>query len=221
MIILLVVLITFIGIFPIKEIILNPSIIGYSIWGYTVTEVYVSGIEIPHNCTVELIKDWNLISVPCLDDNTSITNVLDPISGEYYSVYTYVVSNSTDQWKAYNPSLPTWVVQDLNNIDEKQGYWINMKDNQTFNMTGVLIAPNIISLVEGWNLIGYPTNASKDVIQAFISIHGSYTFVWMYNATDSTYYYYNATENNGTFRDIAPNFGYWVNMDEDDDLFTI
>jgi len=221
LIIALVVLIALIGVFPIKEIILNPSIIGYSIFGYTITEVYVSGMEAPLTCTVELLEDWNLISIPCLDDNMSLNNVLALVSGEYYSIHTYIASNSTDKWKAYNPSLPSWVVQDLTEISEKQGYWINMKNDQTFNMEGVLLAPNIISLVEGWNLIGYPTNSSKDVVQAFISIYGSYTFVWMYNATEDRYYYYNATDNNGTFRDIAPYFGYWVKMDEDDELFTI
>ena len=216
LIIILIVFIALIGILPIKEMIINPSIVGH-----TIARVFVKGLETSYNCSAVFMDEWNLISIPCLADNTSTKSVLSSIEGNYSSIHTYDVNDYSDHWKAYNPDLPSWVVNDLVYINEKNGYWINMKNQSNFHLNGTLIQPNEVPLVKGWNLIGYPTNDSKEITNALNPISGSYTIIWLYNASDSKYYYYNVSESNGTLHEMRPYYGYWINMSKADNLFVI
>ncbi len=221
---LIIALIFLIAIFifiPVRKIILDPSIIGYSIFDTTITRAYVSGQKIEHECQIILEDEWNLISIPCLADNTSIENVLSNISGKYYSVHAYYPNDRTDPWKAYNPYLPDWVIQDLKEINEQKGYWINMKNSSLFELSGYLIKPDRIQLAQGWNLIGYPTNVTKNISDALTTIDGSYTILWFYNASEMRYYYYNASSEDGTFLLMHPHYGYWIMMSKEDTLFII
>ena len=215
-IITLIFLICLIVILPIKDIIINPSIVGH-----TIARVFVRGLETNYNCSAFFMDGWNLISIPCLADNTSTESVLYSIEGNYSSIHTYDVNDYSDHWKVYNPDLPSWVVNDLVQINEKQGYWINMKNQSSFYLNGTLIQPDDILLVRGWNLIGYPANDSKEITSALSTISGSYTLIWLYNATDNKYYYYNASAGNGTLQEMIPYYGYWINMSKNDDLFVI
>ena len=216
LIITLVVLIVLVGILPIKEIIMNPSIVGH-----TIARVFVRGLETNHSCSAVFMEGWNLISIPCLATNTSPEFVLSSISGNYTSIHYYDLNNNTDHWKVYNPGLPSWVVNDLVYINEKDGYWINMKNQSNFHLDGTLIQPNDVPLVKGWNLMGYPTDNSKEITNALNPISGSYTIIWLYNASDSKYYYYNVSESNGTLYEMRPYYGYWINMSKNDSLFVI
>jgi hypothetical protein len=220
LIMLLFIILAFVGIVPIKEIIENPSIIGFAVRDWTITSVFVTGLEYPNNCTVVLLEGWNLFSIPCITDNTSLDYMLSNISGNYNSIHAYETSDAEDPWKAYNPDLPSWVEQDLTTIDEKKGYWINMKDTGIINISGTLIIPHYVPLEEGWNLIGYAANSSKSITQGLISLDGSYNKVWMYNASDNKYYYFNV-DGNSTFNTISPNYGYWINITRDDNLVII
>ncbi|MDD5086773.1 MAG: hypothetical protein PHV16_03380, partial [Candidatus Nanoarchaeia archaeon] len=199
LIIALLVLTALTAVMPIKEIITDPSIIGRSI---TFTKVFVTGLEINHSCSAFFYEGWNLISNPCATENKSIKFVLSSIEEDYWSVHGYNSYDENDPWKAYNPHLPSWVVNDLNEISEMQGYWINMKNQSNFHINGTLVQPNMIQLPEGWNLIGYPSNESKNITDALDTIEGSYDFVWMYNATDDVYYYFNSSSGNGTISEI-------------------
>lgn len=204
MLILLIGLLTFL---PIKEILTKPLITGFA-----VSKVYVSGEEINYSCANILNADWNLFSMPCKSNDTAVEVVLSSISGLYDSIHRYDSNDNADHWKSYNPNLPSWIVNDLTNMDVKNGYWINMINQSNFYLNGTIETPNTISLVSGWNLMGFPTNVSRNITGALSSISGSYTVLWLYNATDSTYYHFNATTQNGTFTDMIPYYGYWINM---------
>ncbi len=212
----LIVLIGLTVVLPIKEIMTEPSIIGY-----TIAKVFVKGMEINYNCSVVFMEGWNLVSIPCLADNTSTEFVLSSIEGNYSSIHTYNINDYSDHWKAYNPNLPSWVINDLVQINEKKGYWINMKNQSSFYLNGTLMQPNMIPLAIGWNLIGYPTNNSKEITSALNPISGSYEIIWLYNATNGNYYYYNASSGNGTLNEMKIYYGYWIKMLKADDLFVI
>lgn len=216
LIIVLIVLIALMGVLPIKDIIMEPSIIGH-----TIARVFVKGLETDYNCTAVFMDGWNLISIPCLADNTSTKSVLSSIEGNYSSIHTYDVNDYSDHWKAYNPDLPSWVINDLVYINEKKGYWINMKNQSSFYLECTLIQPDEVPLVKGWNLMGYPANNSKEITSALSPIQGSYAIIWLYNASDSKYYYYNVSESNGTLHEVRPYYGYWINMSKADNLFVI
>jgi len=214
LIIILIILIVLIGELLIKEIIMEPSIIGQ-----TIARVFVRGLETNHSCSAVFIEGWNLVSIPCVVANTSPEFVLSSVSGNYTSIHYYDPNNSTDHWKIYNPNLPSWVVHDLKDLNEKHGYWINMKNQSSFHLEGLLIQPNIIPLVKGWNLIGYPADKPREITSALSAISGSYTIIWLYNATENKYYYYNASASDGTLKEMKPYYGYWINMSNNNSLF--
>ena len=171
-------------------------------------------------CNLTLAEDWNLISTPCIPDLDSPGYVFGNINGSFYSIHTYLV-DSTDHWKAYNPTLPGWVVQDLTLIERERGYWINMKNATNFTLPGKLQTPNLIYLKSGWNLIGYPTLTSKPINESLQDIYPNYQWVYAYNASDinDTWKEYTWNTSLSSDQDLnytVPYLGYWILMTQDD-----
>jgi hypothetical protein len=196
-----------------QEIIKKAGIIGA-----VVTRVFITGLETNYTCNINLSTGLNLISVSCKLDNNSIDSVLNQISGKYSSIYTYDINEEIDHWKVYNPTLPKWVINDLNTINDERGYWIRMNEDSNLILEGIVEKPKLMNLYIGWNLIGYPSNESKNITQALSSISGSYSIVYAYNASSGNYIVYNPNLDNNTLTDIEPNRGYWVNMTTNDIL---
>jgi hypothetical protein len=84
---------------------------------------------------ISMYSGWNLISIVCAQNDTSLTTVLSPIGGNYSSVEAYYASDNADPWKKYDPSVPPFI-NDLNNIAPEYGYWFNMSANDTWEVYG-------------------------------------------------------------------------------------
>ncbi|MEA2036975.1 MAG: hypothetical protein U9O94_05670 [Nanoarchaeota archaeon] len=194
----------------------EPSILGAVV---SVSKVYVTGVDTNESCDFNLTEGWNLIGIVCTPNNTSIGSMLSPINGSYASIHRYDTQEDVDKWKSYNPSMPSWVVQDISSISNEKGYWINIDNDTTLNVNGTIALPHKISLVQGWNLIGYPSNVSASPANAFSSIGGSYSIAWTYNTTEDVYLYYDANLGSGTLNEIVAEKGYWINMTASDDLW--
>jgi hypothetical protein len=213
LIIILVVVALVLWILPIKEIIQEPQIIGL-----TLAKLRVQPLVYEYTCSVNLTEGWNLVSVPCEASNMTREYVLSNLSNNYTSIHAYYADDVNDSWKSHNPSLPSWVVQDLTNISVEKGYWIKITTNRNFSVPGNISIPRVILLKKGWNLIGYPHYRSKDVEEALTSISGAYTLVYSYNKTDindswKRYNPYNLSGND--LENITPYFGYWINTTTD------
>ncbi len=211
LIIILIAIIILLFIIPLEKMVGKPSILGA-----VVSKVFVRSLASNQTCSIDLAEGWNLVSTSCVPQNTSVDFVLASISGNYSSIHTYNASVELDYWKAYDPSMPSWVVQDLDSISEKKGYWIKVTGQDILVVNGTVSVPTSVSLENGWNLVGYPASTAKTPADAFSSISGSYSIVWAYNTSESTYYYYNPSLGSGTLGQISPNRGYWINMTEDD-----
>jgi len=214
---LLLVLILLVLFVPFEKIMNLPSILGAVV---SIAKVFVTGLETSQQCDIELIEGWNLVGIVCEPEDTNVSSVLSAITDNYTSIHSYSASEYPDKWKSYNPSMPAWVVQDISTINVKSGYWIRMSNNDTLIVDGSITTPNFISLVEGWNLISYPANSSDSPENAFATLDGSYSIVWMYNASSSSYLYYNPDLGSGTFSEVDTIHGYWINMTRGDTLWT-
>ncbi|MFH0874696.1 MAG: hypothetical protein V1859_02075 [archaeon] len=165
-------------------------------------------------CEADFVSGWNLISIPCVPTPTNISEVLLNILPDIISVHEYY-GIGADPWKAYNPSLPGWVVQDLTKLDRKKGYWMNMAANTHYYYNSSTATPNILSLANGWNLVGYPLISLKNISDAMLPINGSYDIIVLYNATDSADYWkeYTWNESRPSGQDLynmTPYYGYWI-----------
>ena len=169
--------------------------------------------------TLNLYTGWNLISLPLMPEDTSITSLLSPISGNYSIVWEYNASDTSDHWKKYDPGVP--FENDLINMEPGKGYWILMTSDNTLSISGTVPESTDIILKTGWNLIGYNFLDSQPIAEALSSINGNYSIVLAYNASDTADHWkkYDPSvpfENDLTI--VEPGKGYWIMMTSDDIL---
>ncbi len=201
--------------FILPPIFVNPSILGRVIEMDT-TAVIINVTSAQCNTTFE--QGWNLISIPCVPKPAPMSEVFYSVNSDYISLHTYS-GTGQDPWKAYNPSLPSWVIQDLSNIDRKAGYWINMNQSAHFVLFNDTATPNIMNLNPGWNLVGYPTLTARNISEALTDLYPNYHIVYIYNATDTDWkeYAWNSSiSNNPDLNASHPYYGYWIYMDTED-----
>jgi hypothetical protein len=178
------------------------------ITGDVVSTVNVSPMR-ERACNFTLESGLNLVSFFCISFETSRSYVLQNISN-LYAIYEYE-ENAIDKWRVYNPSLPAWVIQDLNTMSRTEGYWIAMNSTSNAYVSGALRTPTSIRLVPGWNLAGYPTNRSKPTNISFTTINGSFTEVRGFDQITKTFLSYIPPDQGGLTQ-LDPYEGYWINM---------
>lgn len=178
------------------------------ITGQVVTTVNVTQPPVV-NCSFTLYSGLNLVSFFCIPTQTPVSQVVGGISSNLEAVFEYQEEGS-DAWKIYNPSLPSFVIQDLQYISRTRGYWINMRVTTNLSIEGGLRIPNSINLVTGWNLVGYPTNKTKLVNESFASIEGNFTEVRAYNPFTGSFISY-VPGVGGALNQTEPYKGYWIN----------
>jgi hypothetical protein len=163
--------------------------------------------------TVALTTGWNLISLRLAPMSTLITQTLSSITGSYNLVYAYNAWDTADPWKTYNIARPA-ALNDMKVITEGMGVWLNATAPVTLTITGTLPVSPAINLAAGWNLVGYPIQATRPVTAALMSITGTYDLVYAYNAFDTgdpwkTYNIARPAALND-LKTMGPGWGYWI-----------
>jgi hypothetical protein len=191
----------------------RPEITGNAIVG---SRLLVMGGAVGHACNFTMEPGWNLVSIVCALQNTTVPYVLQSIQGGYQSVHGYDLNDSNDPWKSYNPGLPSWVEQDLTNITADKGYWININGTANYYAEGIVQLTGRVPLEPGWNLAGYPIRFAKDGDTAFGNLLDNMTSAHAYNATDySDHWKVYVPGFNSSFNDLTiaqPTWGYWINV---------
>jgi parallel beta-helix repeat protein len=109
--------------------------------------------------SIRLKQGCNLISIPLIQPEESIDEVLSSISDEYYAVQRYDSGDVEDPWKHYHTSKPSHL-NDLDNIDHTMAFFVytNSPEDTVFQIKGDQITESQkILLQPGWNLVGYPS----------------------------------------------------------------
>ncbi|GAI27546.1 unnamed protein product, partial [marine sediment metagenome] len=145
---------------------------------------------------VDLSEGWNLISLPLIPDDSSIDNMLVGTSDSVDKIWMYkaeyadddidnngdgVIDESTEPWLSYAPGAP----EDLTDMVDGDGYWIDMIEAETLVVRGVEFvagpsAPPTYHVVEGWNLIGFKSVTTAPADDYLRSIFEDYAqlFSW-------------------------------------------
>jgi hypothetical protein len=177
------------------------------ITGNVVSRVNVSPMrEVP--CNFTLYEGANLVSFFCITFEAARNDITTNITS-LYGIFEYQ-KGSADKWKSYNPSLPSWVVQDLNVMSRTRGYWVIVNSTGQIIVPGGVRIPTNIPVTAGWNLVGYPTNETKTVNQSFLSIAGNFTEAREFDPISKTYQNF-IPPNTGGLTHTKPNYGYWLN----------
>jgi parallel beta-helix repeat protein len=140
---------------------------------------------------------WNLISIPLVQDDTSVEVVLGSIAGQWNVIKYY--DGITKTWKTYRIG---------SGIDHTMGFWLHALQNTTLTVYGQMPESTGIMLHAGWNLVGYPSmNANTTIADALFGT--GYTAVEGYCPTSP----YIMTLDNSYI--MQPGEGYWVYVPAD------
>jgi hypothetical protein len=151
--------------------------------------------------TILLNKGWNLISLPLEPKSSSPADVLSSISGNYTAVYAF--SNGT-----YQAYIPGATDNKLTAITAGNGYWIYMNQAGSLTIEGSA-AGKSISLVNGWNLVGYNSTSDSSITAALASIEGKYVAVYAFDNASNTYKAY-IPNSASELSSLKAGVGYWI-----------
>jgi len=159
--------------------------------------------------------DWAFVSFP-IDISGDIQDILnDAAEGDGQTIWDvakwYDPTTPADPWKTYRFGVST---NDLTFINNQMGVWIHLTANNGDQMltTGVVGdysgAAVDITLTDGWNLVGYPSETDR---LASITLPGAVDMVAYYNG-GATYLITDAPPNTVTF---SNGNAYWVHVTSD------
>jgi hypothetical protein len=155
--------------------------------------------------TIPLRQGWNLLSTPLIPEDEAIDKVLENITGKWDCIQLYN-STDTDHWKTnltYRPEQ----LNDLNSLDYKMGFWINITEPGVFlTLKGQIPDNTVIPLYAGWNLVGYPT--LNDTMTVGNALWGTGADrVEVFDAADP----YRLKDVTSTYV-MKPGEGYWIHV---------
>ncbi|UCG69945.1 MAG: hypothetical protein JSV09_02695, partial [Thermoplasmata archaeon] len=154
-----------------------------------------------------LKQGWNLISIPYIQSDTNIDEVLSSIDGLYDAVQWYDRMDTNDHWEHKKVGKPFG--NDLFELDESMGFWVHITPpgETLFPYKGTQPTVNqTISLFPGWNMVGYPSLISYDRTAGLnnLTFDTHVDSIWMYNSTTQKWKELGLTDY------FEPGMGYFV-----------
>ena len=159
-------------------------------------------------CSFHLYKGWNLVSFYCIGMAVHRDKVLESINDSYQKIFYYDASDSSDHWKSYDKDLPDWTVQQLNYMDRVSAYWIYMNNEADYYYNGSKRS-SVISLVPGWNFVGYPSKTNNTISFAMSGV--MFNIMKTYDSSSSIYFVYDNSSMSNSLDTLETYKGYWVN----------
>ena len=152
--------------------------------------------------TLDLKVGWNLISFYVESDDMTPATVLGSVKDKLVQIKN--LKNS------YNPTLPAFI-NTLKRLNVKDGYWVKMDADVSFELEGEVPAGGSIPVRTGWNLVGYPRESGAAPANELTSLGGTVLqFKNLKNSYDPTLPAFI-----NTLKVITPGLGYWLKVSED------
>lgn len=136
----------------------------------------------------------------------AINNVLSGISGCYQIVWAY----TGQSWKVYDPADREGST--LNTMDAGQGYWVKMNAAKALSFSGSAPSSSL-SLLQGWNLVGYAGARCNDTLSALFPISSNISLCWGYQTQAWEMYDPNDAQRS-TLTQFCPGQGYWLKVNQ-------
>jgi hypothetical protein len=164
-----------------------------------------------HSHSVTLQPGWNLVSFSLRPVSTAITDVLSSLAGHYDLAYAW---NAPGQdWLKYDDIAMS--TDTLSRVDETLGFWIHITTTaHSLTVYGQVPATTEITLSgagSGWNLVGYPSQATRALPGALGSV--PFSLVYAYHADDADpwkLFDHNGPPFVNDLSVLSPGWGYWI-----------
>ncbi len=211
----------FIGIFAILSALvlmsrLGPEVLtGHAGNASVATSVNVSP-GTPFTCDYTFAPGTTLASFPCLPPSITRDEFFANLSGgggDVEAIYAYTPQTS-GRWQVYNASLPNYTVQSLSSIGQLEGYYFVMGGSERLVYVGYLPRFTPIGLVQGWNLVAYPSNTTRDIATALATINTTYREAKALEGTEESgsYLVDHPPPGGETLTNMSIYHGYWILM---------
>jgi hypothetical protein len=159
-----------------------------------------------------LRKGWNLISISWIQNNPTLQNVLENISGSYDALHYYDNQDEFNKWKDHHTNKPFG--NDLSEVNNEMGLWIHITQPGftilTYNGSDPIQDRKII-LHPGWNMVGYPslTNHNRTVGLNNLTFDTHVDCIQWFDAATQTWHFMGPDDS------FVPGRGYWVHSKVD------
>jgi hypothetical protein len=186
---------------------------GNSIVTYNVPEdLSLSEVKPPE---FGLKAGWNMVSFQIEPGVTDIETVLGPIMNKVNVIWAYDASI----WFRYDKNNPFPWLNDpyLKEMHSLIGYWLLM-DNDASLMVNGTFATNPIQLHTGWNLVGYRSIETVELMDAIGPILDKLNSIWTYDTAEDKWLRYDRNNPFPWLNDmkyIEPGRAYWLDVSEE------
>ena len=122
-------------------------------WAIYNFEVNILGEETGVMFGMELVSGWNLISIPLIPEDNSISSIMDGC--DYNRIWEF---QSDQSWKSTDTGLTT--------MDILHGYWVDrvgLSGNCTISITGTEPDVTEIPVTSTWTLAGFPSSMEQNL----------------------------------------------------------
>ncbi len=150
----------------------NSSNYFYYVCSVNMTNQSFCSLNQVSKFTRPLIEGWNLISIPLIQKDWTVTKVLQTTTAD--RILTYDARDRENPWKDYSFFK---MYRDLYEMDITKGYWVHVVSDCNLTVVGTVPTKTRITHTEGWNLVGYPSFTNRTVSDAlegkiWVSVEG-------------------------------------------------
>ena len=157
--------------------------------------------------SLTLKSGWNLVSLNVRPSDMSTTVVFAPVISSLKEV--------KDLSKTFSPDVPSFL-NTLTSMVNGTGYWVRVSTDVILNITGAPVdyQSEPISLLKGWNLVGYTCQNNNEIKTALSSI--MYVLEEVKDLSSS--YNTSVPEFLNTLTNLVGGSGYWIKVTSDASL---
>ncbi|MBW3001311.1 type VI secretion system tube protein Hcp [Candidatus Woesearchaeota archaeon] len=189
-------------------------------WTWIPTNSSSNGTQKYTRFDIDLVKGWNLISLPILSAR-GVYSTISNIQADIDIIFAYKATDTGSEWKTYSPSssIPNTFIF----FEPFLGYWIKANKNTTLIIweahTNDLYN---ITLIQGWNLVGPAISTPKYVNQTISPIEAHVDTISEYKVTDTGTEWKTYSSPKlwflNTFTTFKPSLGYWIKANQNTTL---
>jgi hypothetical protein len=148
-----------------------------------------------------LTSGKHLVSIPLVLEDDSIDAVLQ--FSTINAAWWFDTADMADPWKMYNPTKAT---NDLLKVNHTMALWIYVHSDTNLLVVGKVPTTTNINLLEGWNLVGYPSFIARNVEDAMSGV--TYDRVEGYDALSIQSHSLYLEDDT-----MIAGYGYWIKID--------
>jgi parallel beta-helix repeat protein len=146
----------------------NPDNYFYYVCAVSVDNRSACSVNQVAKFTKVMSKGWRLVSIPLVTVNDSIENVFHTV--QFSDLKRYSSSGANDGWQHHALVKP---YKDFNSVTVQEGYWMNVTGDSNLTIAGIVPVNASIPLLQGWNLIGYPSMIARQLGDLLTSVEWS------------------------------------------------